>query len=586
MNVIYSKDNDIVRAALYLEYEGKCFYEGLPLRFKNMHIDHIIPESIDNQALCGIITELGLSEDFNINSLYNLVPCSPNVNQVKNKNQYPIKFLGHCIYDGTSKKVEGVKKRIEQLSKEYKSDKELAKLIARLNLIVFGDKKDFEDVYNALSKEKPFDIKREINKYTNSYTYERSYPNVKLLASLPTYPEMKGSCLITFSNLRLRDCMITLNHKQIMNQLFEGSKTKLENKLRRFINFSEESDPNVYFVDLANVRLPLEKDEVLQLLEIIDDFYDLYMEESTLLYETFNRDVFPNNGVENRLRLFKIRKQLWFMIWDFCRKFDYANGDSEWHIFDASGSILKVYDKVKAEFRLFIFPETEQEDFIISKNDDVWLVWTDEFFWNKSLSDFKSNECWSPLFSYQWLVNELIPQVIFWHENSKGKMFNRKSSIEDFKKNFDITAIACYMPELVSEEDILNFISRLQEFFHVRPHNKFQLNELSVVYKCLTTIIEKSKIGSSEMHYVSGKLSLSNSSDKKTLLQGIAILLNNCRDEEKIISSFSLDLLFRCMVVIIRDCKNSLTTSDIKDIKYDLEKYYKLMMQERVREEL
>ena len=42
------KSNLIVRAALYLEYEGKCFYEGLPIRFQDMHIDHIIPEYLND----------------------------------------------------------------------------------------------------------------------------------------------------------------------------------------------------------------------------------------------------------------------------------------------------------------------------------------------------------------------------------------------------------------------------------------------------------------------------------------------------------------------------------------------------------
>ncbi|SEG75543.1 HNH endonuclease [Paenibacillus sp. UNC499MF] len=584
MNINYSKDNDIVRAALYLEYGGKCFYEGLPLRFKEMHIDHIIPESINNEELQGIISELSLPIDFKINSLYNLVPCFPNVNQVKNKNQYPHKFLGHCIYDGTAKKVEGVKKRIEQLSKEYKNDKELAKLIARLN--ISENKKDLEELYNALSKEKPFELKRKINKDENSYTYERSFPNIRLAAILPTYPEMKGSCLITFSNLRLRDCMISLNHKQIMDQLFEGAKSKLENKLRSFVNFSEEIEPNTYYVNLANVRLPLVKNEVVQLLEIIDDVYDLYMEESALLYKSFNRDIFESTGSGNRLRLFKIKRQLWFALQKFCKHFDYANGDSDWHIFDASGSMLKVYDKIKEEFRLFVFPQVEQKDFLIAKDDDVWLVWTDEFYWNIKLSNFESNDCWSPLFSYQWLVTELIPQVMFWNESGNEKMFRKRQSIEEFKKRFDLTTYVSSMPNLTNEEALLDFVSNLQKFFHIRPHNTFQLNELSVVYGSLIKIIEKTNISSSEIHYVSGKLNLRNISDKETLLQGISTLLLDDKNEESVISSFSLDLIFRCMVVVLRDCKNSLSLLDTREIKCKLNKYYNLMIQETVRSKL
>ncbi|WP_373367157.1 HNH endonuclease [Alkalicoccobacillus gibsonii] len=101
----YNKQDNLIRAALFLEYKGECFYEGKTLRFNKMHIDHIIPEATSEQRLKEIINILGLPDDFNINSLYNLVPCNPNINQIKNKNEYPIKFLGHCIHDGTYKNV-------------------------------------------------------------------------------------------------------------------------------------------------------------------------------------------------------------------------------------------------------------------------------------------------------------------------------------------------------------------------------------------------------------------------------------------------------------------------------------------------
>lgn len=578
------KNKDIVRAALFLEYEGNCFYEGMKIRFNDMHIDHIIPKSISEDGLKEIISSLGLPEDFNVNSLYNLVPCSPNVNQVKNKNQYPTKFLGHCIFDGTLKKVEGVKKRIEQLSNEFKSDKDIAKLIARLNIA--DNKRELENIYNALSKEKPFDVKREVNRIEKYYSFERSFSNVRLAGQIPTYPDMKGNCLITFSNLRLRDCMITLNHSQIMEQLFVGAHTDLNNNLRSYIIYSEEIDPDIYYVNLANVRLPLEKDEVMQLLEIIDDFYDLYIEECKKFFEVFRRDLFINGDKKkNDIRLFKIKKNLWFLIREFCKKFDYENGNSDWHIFDAHGPTLKVHDQTAGDIRVFIYPQSEQVEYFVYNEDEIWLVWTDNYFINSSLKSFKINQHWGPLFSYQWLINELIPQVVYSHENQNSKMFKKQKSFDEFKKSFVISDYASYLLEPDSNDKLWVRVSDLQNFFHTRPHNMYQIKDLSRVYECLIEIINKSNLSEYELHYVSGNLNLREFQTKELLLQGISELMLQSQ-QERVVSSFSIDLIYRCMVVVMRDCNNSMDDNDRKQLIDKLQFQYDLLIQERIREEI
>lgn|GEM_PF-4295190 len=583
LNNKYYKNNDIVRAALFQEYEGNCFYEGMKIRFNDMHIDHIIPESISKENLKAIISSLGLPEDFNVNSLYNLVPCSPNVNQVKNKNQYPIKFLGHCIFDGTLKKVEGVKKRIEQLSKEYNSDKDIAKLIARLNIA--DNKRELENVYNALSKEKPFDEKREVIRTENFYSFEKSFSNVRLAGQIPTYPDMKGSCVITFSNLRLRDCMITLNHSQIIEQLFKGANTNIRNNLRRFI-VSEEKNPDIYYVTLVNVGLPLEEDEVIQLIDIIDDFYNLYIEECKKFYEVFRRDLFVScDNKKNDLRLFKIKKELWYLIRDFSRKFDYANGDSDWHIFDANGSILRVYDQLVDDFKVFIFPQSEKVDYFVYNEDEVWLVWTDEYFINSSLESFENNQYWGPFFTYQWLINELIPQVMYWHENQNRKAFKKQKSLNEFKNSFVISDYVSYLHESESNDKLLVRVSELQEFFHTRPHNMIEVKGLPKVYECLIGILDKSILSESELYYVSSNLNVRDFQNKEALIQGISELMSQC-EHDKVVISFSLDLIYRCMVVVLRDCNNSIDDHDRKELIVKLQFQYDLLTLERIREEM
>lgn len=153
MNNPVNTSSQIIKYALYLEYDGECFYERTKMRFKDMHIDHIIPKHLEGtKELEKLLKTLGLPKDFNLNSIYNLVPCRPNTNQVKNKNIYPDEFLAHCINMRTKVKADKIKERIEKITKEYKDDKNLAKLAAMLN--EYDNKKKLEELYNSLSHEK------------------------------------------------------------------------------------------------------------------------------------------------------------------------------------------------------------------------------------------------------------------------------------------------------------------------------------------------------------------------------------------------------------------------------------------------
>ncbi|KAA0948703.1 hypothetical protein FQ087_17070 [Sporosarcina sp. ANT_H38] len=573
----YSKKDNLVRAALFLEYEGKCFYEGFPVRFKEMHIDHIIPESINEQELKEVIDNLGLPEDFNVNSLYNLVPCNPNVNQVKNKNLYPIKFLGHCIHDGTSKKVSKIIKRIELLKKKNNNDRTIAKLIAILedNVTV----SELEDVYDSVSKEMPFVEE----KRTSSNSYYNSKSKVQLRGYLPSYPDLKGSCLITFKNLRLRDCMISLSHEQIMTKLFDGAETNLKDNLRSFLLSLKEEEANTYFVDLGNVRMPLEEDGVIQLLEIIDDFHEIYIKKYLEIYFKFSWNKFDKvNNLRHELKLCEINKSLWFEIIEFCRKFDYEKGDSKWHIFESSGNMIKVYDKMTGDFKSFILPRIEETSIISTTEEYVSLVWTDEFFWSKRIDDFGKTKYWSPSFTYDWIIEQLIPQAIFDKQNSEQNLFRRKLSFESFKNNFDINKYV-FLKDFIDENKLLDILIELQEFFTGLPRLALYKNDIIMLYKCLRDILLKSKLTIHEVNYIKDKLKLVNAVNTDLLIKKLNGLINDDEYDENLVSMFSVDLVFRCMVVIIRDCNNKLTQTDIDEIKERLNKFLKLMYREKAR---
>lgn len=567
------KSNLIVRAALYLEYEGKCFYEGLPIRFQDMHVDHIIPECLKGtDELKQIIKKLGLPANFNINSIYNLVPCNPNINQVKNKKEYPVEFLSHCINMRTKLKADKIKERIKKLTDEYKADKKLAKLTVMLN--EYNNKEKLEELYNTLSREKPFEEFSEVNKGENYYTYTKSLPNVHLSGYIPLYPNLEGSCLITFSNLRLRDCMITLNHKQIMKSLFSGVNTDIDFKLRNYIIYPYGIKEEIYYVDLANTRIPLEHKEVEQLAKIIDDFFGYYIKECRYLYFLLSRDKFEKSdggSGSNQIRLLKISKQLWINILKFCKEFDYDNGDSKWNIFDSSSSFIKVYYKDQRQFKAFIIPEIEHSKYIISEDESIWLVWTDEFHMNRKIECLENDEIWSPSYTYNWLINELIPYVIYYYSNDSKGLFKKKISYEDFKNNYNISGFVNSLQNHIEDEyNILNFINKIQLFYSTYYNDYYCNSNLINLYESLKIIINKTYINSEGLKFIISKLDIINTLDKNEILNNLNDRIKNV-SSGGIYSAFTIDNIFRCMLVALRDYKNKLTKDEIALLKKKLD---------------
>ncbi|MFR8869150.1 HNH endonuclease [Paraclostridium sordellii] len=432
MNYDYNKHRDLIRSALFIAYDGKCFYSGEPLRFKEMHIDHIIPKSIDNEKYIKIIKLLGLGSEFNINGLYNLVPCKPSINKAKNNDIYNIEFLIHCIRIRTSKNIS----KIERIIDKLKKDKDIDKSIAKLLNIVDNDIKtdDLEYIYDAISRETHYEINKQVNEYMSFRSYIKSTHNVKIVGYLPIYPKIKGSCLITFTKLRIRDCMITLNHQQIIDNLFDGAKKDLDSGKRRFIlkNIIDKKDE--YFVDLGNIRIPLERKEVVQLLEVIDDFYDIYMDKLKEIKEVFNWSKFKRiDNADNDLMIYNISKKLWFDIIDFCEKFHYENGDTKWHIFDSSGTMIKIYDKKSNEYKLFIYPMVEKSKYIIQAHENISLIWTDRFLWDNDISKFKDGTYWSPDETYKWIDEEFIPEVMHFINNRNNRNSNTRNLFSLFR---------------------------------------------------------------------------------------------------------------------------------------------------------
>lgn len=119
------------RAGIWSAHKTKCFYCNTDIDFKDLNIDHIIPESISKQKLKELILEYGLNESFMINGFENLVPTHRICNQRKTDDVFNKASI--LYYLGlNAKKVEFVKAEIEKLKRKQYFNQLYSKIASAL----------------------------------------------------------------------------------------------------------------------------------------------------------------------------------------------------------------------------------------------------------------------------------------------------------------------------------------------------------------------------------------------------------------------------------------------------------------------
>jgi len=166
----------------------------------------------------------------------------------------------------------------------------------------------------------------------------------------------------------------------------------------------------------------------------------------------------------------------------------------------------------------------------------------------------------------------------------KLKLFMSKLKISKRRK----VVINDYVSLVPDREfsDLLAMFEKLQIFFSGSPPIIIQNKDLNIFYRSLKIIISSSEIKSSELRYVIGNLQLElEIEDKETLIKVLTSLISESenKDEDALVSFFTVDLIFRCMVVIIRDCNTHLVREEVIYLKEQMYKYNNLMLRENIR---
>ncbi|WP_181035100.1 HNH endonuclease [Arthrobacter sp. B0490] len=138
----YTNDNAVLRLELYELYKTRCYRCYTPQKYTDIEIDHIVPQSFDDDYFDEIRTKFSLSSHFNRHDPSNLAPiCDPCNKRKNNKGFRPIPFEMDRLVEAESFRT----KVIEGVQKFHKSG-HLAKGLVEVTISDLRDPKDAEAV--------------------------------------------------------------------------------------------------------------------------------------------------------------------------------------------------------------------------------------------------------------------------------------------------------------------------------------------------------------------------------------------------------------------------------------------------------
>lgn len=197
-------------------------------------------------------------------------------------------------------------------------------------------------------------------------------PKVAIECNLPIAFD-EGDCTIEFSSIILRGSTISLTHKEILGNLMTGLNTKPHWGTRPFLIQLED---NYFEASLGRTTVILSAAETQDLCDCVDEVFSEYKNiiiEAENSLETWEFEpVDSDDGLG--FQLCSVGQELWELMVEFSKEFDYDKGDSDWHIFERQ-SYIKVSNKKSVLPHVLIFPKLTTNHNNLLSGDEVNLIY-------------------------------------------------------------------------------------------------------------------------------------------------------------------------------------------------------------------
>jgi len=427
------------------------------------------------------------------------------------------------------------------------------------------------------------------NRDISNNHYLRKKGRIYCDAYIPNDFDFSISCLITFKLSNSKNAMITPNEKTIIQDLFSGYKSEPYSVSRKWLVGKYE---NEFIIQIGNVRLTVPPQVIIDLSDILDDLFELYALRIKGFEEQLESIKFPVSKQYNEgFKLIKITRGLWYHIHKFAQEHGFRDNNGEWDVFGYDNYFLRVNFRNK-DFvwsgNIVIAPEVDNNySNYKSYDDEIILVWNNlpnEKYTRKD----DVNKIINVEETYNWLINKLIPQIIFNIEQNNyersflDKLLNRNELLtyENFLSTFDISKyiVSDYNDNSfdIFENDLLKIVNELQSFYRLQDNIFINIDMLKNLYTGIVELLKNTKC--SNLSYLSGNLNdlvINEELNKENLIKAIQNKIINI--QEGTTNTFRIDLLLRCYIVIIEDSYNYIDNKLIKTIFSYLDNLIKLM---------
>lgn len=556
----------------------------MPLEYSDMELDHIIPASYKDKPdeLGRILKQCELDANFELDSIHNLVPTNKFNNNRKSDMEFDIGPL--MFYLGVvKKKVPVIEKKIESLKKKRNYDEHLSMLKTHIDAEEDQKKREhvLADIVNFISNENDEFIEQE-ELYDKNYKqmFKKYKKRIGLEAILPKYDNPETECIIYFNTLKARDCMLILDNKIILCQLFDGLFTDPIYGTRGFVEVAPSKLKNQDFIDLNNVkvrlgnnRIKLSIEDIYVLCDVVDSYAIKYLECVTAIEDTLKSYSFPLSKRRNNYKLINLSYNEWRKIVDYSMKHDIDSGNSEWHIFDRNYHYIKVYtnkshEKYDLGYHAFYHAEFSEEMVLnpelVSKDICVTFEFLEDLD-SRGLESINKKQNWNVETAYNWFVNELMPKVL---GRSVTKRKLNKDQDNFFERNVFEKVYYCKYKEVNCAKDLYEIVSLIQRYFHVNPHKRYRIRKQDFlgIYNSIIISIKRSK--TVDLFYICNKLNIAICHSKEELIHSVSGLIESIEDTT--INGFGVDYLFRAFLIILENKKTNLLKEDIEQIINDI----------------
>ncbi|MDZ8033007.1 hypothetical protein [Nostoc sp. DedSLP04] len=408
-------------------------------------------------------------------------------------------------------------------------------------------------------------------------------PKVAIACNLPkAFGE--GNCQIEFSSILFKGLKIRLNHQDILGNFMTGLHTQPDWGCRRFL---KQIDKDSFTVKLGQITVILSNLEAIDLCLCIDEVCQKYKNsiiEFENALETWDFEFIKFSEVRGFI-LFSVRQELWELMQQFFKEFDYKKGKSEWHLFHRKNISIRVSKGIRD--RAFIFPKfnrdfsllpSNQIDIIYEINDiNLQSIEKAKFsFWQQ---DIGVRGTWTARYTKQWLLDKYIPKVINYYSNK-----SQLSESELLAKITNYRNERALIKEIDKIKDLVFYLRDIQSWLHIYVEN-IAASLLKPYYQAYTNLVRNTDSSITGIDYIFGNLqrvewkntpeeNYSNSTDWKNLtfkyaidcLDRQVVRINNSEYE----NSFKADLITRIFIWIIENGKISFSQAQLNAAKQAL----------------